>query len=109
MIKKVLVANRGEIAIRIFQTLREMEIESVAVFTEPDVAALHVRSADRSFQIASYIEPMEIIRAAKESNADAVHPGYGFLSETLGLSSACESAGSVLIGPRTETMRNMGG
>ena len=108
MIKKVLVANRGEIAIRIFQTLREMEIESVAVFTEPDVAALHVRSADRSVQIASYIDPMEIIRAAKESDADAVHPGYGFLSENPSLSSACESAGFVFIGPRTETIRNMG-
>jgi len=108
MIKKVLVANRGEIAIRIFQTLREMGIESVAVFTEPDVAALHVRSADRSVQIASYIDPKEIIRASQESGADAVHPGYGFLSENPSLSSACESAGIIFIGPRTETIRSMG-
>jgi acetyl/propionyl-CoA carboxylase alpha subunit len=108
MMKKVLVANRGEIAIRIFQTLREMEIESVAVFTEADAAALHVRSAGPSIQIEDYIAPKEIIRAAQESGADAVHPGYGFLSENPRLSSACESAGIVFIGPRTETIRSMG-
>jgi len=108
MIKKVLVANRGEIAIRIFQTLREMEIESVAVFTEADAAALHVRSAGRSIQIDDYIDPRAIVRAAQESGADAVHPGYGFLSESPSLSSACESAGIAFIGPRTETIRSMG-
>src|SRR4051812_26974016 len=108
MIKKVLVANRGEIAIRIFQTLREMNIEAVAVFTEADAAALHVRSAGRSIQIEDYIDPKEIIRAAQESGADAIHPGYGFLSENPSLSSACESAGIIFIGPRTETIRSMG-
>jgi acetyl-CoA carboxylase biotin carboxylase subunit len=108
MIKKVLVANRGEIAIRIFQTLREMEIESVAVFTEADAASLHVRSDGPSIQIEDYIDPKEIVRAAKESGADAVHPGYGFLSENPSLSSACESAGIIFIGPHTETIRSMG-
>jgi acetyl/propionyl-CoA carboxylase alpha subunit len=108
MIKKVLVANRGEIAIRIFQTLREMNIEAVAVFTEADAAALHVRSADRSIHIKDYIDPSEIIRAAQESGADAIQPGYGFLSENPSLSSACEIAGIIFIGPRTETIRSMG-
>ena len=108
MIRKVLVANRGEIAIRIFQTLREMEIESVAVFTEADAAALHVRSADRAVRIENYIDPGEIVRAAQENGADAIHPGYGFLSENPSLSSACESAGIIFIGPRTETIRSMG-
>jgi acetyl/propionyl-CoA carboxylase alpha subunit len=108
MIKKVLVANRGEIAIRIFQTLREMEIESVAVFTEADTAALHVRSGDQIAKIENYIDPGEIIRAAQESGADAIHPGYGFLSENPSLSSACESAGIIFIGPHTKTIQSMG-
>jgi len=108
MINKVLVANRGEIAIRIFQTLREMGIESVAVFTEADAAALHVRSTDQTERIENYIDPGEIIRAAQKSGADAIHPGYGFLSESPSLSSACESAGIIFIGPHTKTIQSMG-
>jgi len=108
MIKKVLVANRGEIAIRISQTLREMGIESVAVFTEADAAALHVRSTDQTERIENYIDPGEIIRAAQKSGADAIHPGYGFLSESPSLSSACESAGIIFIGPHTKTIQSMG-
>jgi acetyl/propionyl-CoA carboxylase alpha subunit len=107
-IRKVVVANRGEIAIRIFQTLREMQIETVALFTEADAGALHVHSSDQAVKIESYIDPREIIRAAQQSGADSVHPGYGFLSENPSLSSACESAGITFIGPRTETIRAMG-
>jgi acetyl-CoA carboxylase biotin carboxylase subunit len=108
MIRKVLVANRGEIAVRIFHTLRELEIAAVAVFTEPDARALHVRSADESVRIDSYLDPSEIIRAAKESGSDALHPGYGFLSENVSLAAACESAGVIFIGPKPDTIRRMG-
>jgi acetyl-CoA carboxylase biotin carboxylase subunit len=108
MIRKVLVANRGEIAIRVFHTLREMGIETVAVFTEADAAALHARSADQAVQIESYLDANEIVRAAHATRADAIHPGYGFLSENPSLSSACEAAGIVFIGPRTDTIRRMG-
>jgi len=108
MMQKVLVANRGEIAVRIFHTLREMGIETAAVFTDADAQSLHVRSADRAFRVESYLEAGEMIRAAKEAGADAIHPGYGFLSENISLSSVCESSGIKLIGPRTETIRQMG-
>ena len=107
-IRKVLVANRGEIAIRIFQTLREMGIQTVAVYTDPDVHALHARSADETIRIESYLQADEIIRAAKATGADAIHPGYGFLSESTKLSSACEASGVRLIGPTTDTIRRMG-
>src|SRR5215467_7475128 len=108
MIQRVLVANRGEIAIRIFQTLREMGIATVAVFTEPDTQALHVRSADHHVPIDSYLEPNEIVRAAKEAGADAIHPGYGFLSENVSLALACEASGVKFIGPKPDTIRQMG-
>jgi acetyl/propionyl-CoA carboxylase alpha subunit len=108
MIQKVLVANRGEIAIRIFYTLREMGIAAVAVFTDPDKHALHVRSADQSVQIASYLDPNDIVRAAKESGSDAIHPGYGFLSENVSLATACEASGVKFIGPLPDTIRRMG-
>ncbi len=108
MIRKVLVANRGEIAIRIFHTLREMEIQRAAVFTGADTAALHIRSADQAVRIESYLDPNEIVRAAQQTGADAIHPGYGFLSENPSLSAVCEAAGLVFIGPRTDTIRHMG-
>jgi acetyl/propionyl-CoA carboxylase alpha subunit len=108
MIQKVLVANRGEITIRIFHTLREMGIRGIAVFTEPDTHALHVRQADVAVRIESYLDPQEIVRAAKDSGAEAIHPGYGFLSENPALSSACAASGLTLVGPRTETIRRMG-
>jgi len=104
MIRKVLVANRGEIAIRIFQTLREMGIRTVAVFTDPDAHALHVRSAHEVRRVESYLDAAEIIRAATESGADAIHPGYGFLSESASLSSACDASEITFIGPRTDTI-----
>jgi len=74
MIRKVLIANRGEIAIRIGHTLREMEIEAVAVFTDPDEHSLHVPAADAACHIESYLDAREIVRAAKEYGADAIHP-----------------------------------
>jgi acetyl-CoA carboxylase biotin carboxylase subunit len=108
MIRKALIANRGEIAVRISYTLREMGIRTVAVFTEPDQDALHTRSADEAFVIGSYLDIQDIVRAAQESDADAIHPGYGFLSENGDFSTACEASGIAFIGPRPETIRAMG-
>jgi acetyl-CoA carboxylase biotin carboxylase subunit len=108
MIRKVLIANRGEIAVRICRTLREMAIQSVAVFTEPDADALHVRTADESRPIASYLDVQGIVRTAKDSGADAIHPGYGFLSENAALADACGQASIAFIGPQPATIRAMG-
>jgi acetyl-CoA carboxylase biotin carboxylase subunit len=108
MIRKVLIANRGEIAIRISHTLREMGIRTVAVFTGPDADAVHTRIADEVRKIESYLDISQIIATAKECGADAIHPGYGFLSENAALSEACEAAGITFIGPRPDTIRAMG-
>jgi acetyl/propionyl-CoA carboxylase alpha subunit len=108
MIRKVLIANRGEIAIRVSRTLREMGIETVAVFTEPDERSLHVREADDSRAVVSYLDAQEIVKAAKDAGADAIHPGYGFLSESPHLSELCEKALVIFIGPRPGTIRAMG-
>ena len=108
MIGKVLIANRGEIAIRVGHTLREMGIKTVAVFTEPDQDALHTRSADEARVIGSYLDAEAIVRAARESGADAIHPGYGFLSENAGFSALCETNGITFIGPTPQTIRAMG-
>ena len=108
MIRKVLIANRGEIAIRVGHTLREMGIKTVAVFTEPDQDALHTRSADEARLIGSYLDAEEIVRTARDSGADAIHPGYGFLSENAGFSALCETNGITFIGPTPQTIRAMG-
>jgi acetyl-CoA carboxylase biotin carboxylase subunit len=108
MIRKVLVANRGEIAIRIFRTLREMGVATVAVFTDPDAKALHVKTADENRRVESYLDADEIVAGAIAAAADAIHPGYGFLSENPKLPAACEKAGVIFIGPKTETVRRMG-
>src|SRR5205809_1967410 len=108
MIRKVLIANRSEIAIRISYTLREMGIEAAVVFTAVDEGALHQRLAKEAHLIASYLDVAQIIRAAKNAAADAIHPGYGFLSENAALSAACDEAGIVFIGPAPETIRRMG-
>jgi acetyl-CoA carboxylase biotin carboxylase subunit len=112
--RKVLVANRGEIAVRVMRTLREMGIVSVAVYSDADRAALHVRSADEAYPIGpapageSYLRVDKIIDAAKKSGCDGIHPGYGFLSENPLLPEACERAGIVFIGPPASAMRAMG-
>src|SRR5438046_4170387 len=108
MILKVLIANRGEIAIRISYTLREMAIEAAAVFTAADEGGLHARRAREAHLVTSYLDIDEMIRTAKDAAADAVHPGYGFLSENAALSAACAEAGIVFIGPAPETIRRMG-
>src|SRR3954447_8624819 len=105
MFGKVLVANRGEIAVRIIRALKEMDIRSVAVYSDADRAALHVRMADEAAHIGpspsvqSYLNIDKIIAVAKDHGVDAVHPGYGFLSENAGFAEACEAAGLIFIGP----------
>jgi acetyl-CoA carboxylase biotin carboxylase subunit len=114
MFKKVLIANRGEIAIRIARTLREMRIPSVAVYSDVDRTALHVRMADEAYPIGpapsaeSYLKVERIIDAAKRAGAEAIHPGYGFLSENPLLPEACEAAKITFIGPPASAMRKMG-
>jgi 3-methylcrotonyl-CoA carboxylase alpha subunit len=114
MFKKVLIANRGEIAVRIMATCREMGIRTVAVYSEADRNAKHVREADEAYYIGpapaaqSYLRIDAIIEAAKESGAEAIHPGYGFLSENPAFVEACEQAEIVFIGPPAQAMRLMG-
>jgi acetyl-CoA carboxylase biotin carboxylase subunit len=114
VIRKVLIANRGEIAVRITRTLHEMGIASVAVFSDVDRASLHVRVADEAYPIGpapaaeSYLRIDKIIDAAKKAKADAIHPGYGFLSENRELPAACEAAGITFIGPPASAMDAMG-
>lgn len=114
MIKKILVANRGEIAIRIMRTCREMGIKSVAVFSEADRRSMHVRFADEAYFIGpspsneSYLVIDNIIEAAKKSNADAIHPGYGFLSENAEFADRCEKEGIIFIGPSSYAINTMG-
>ncbi len=113
-IKKVLVANRGEIAIRVMRTCRELGIQTVAVYSEADRSALHVRQADQAYCVGpapsreSYLVGEKILEVAKRSGADAIHPGYGFLSENAGFVRACEKAGVLFIGPPASAMDAMG-
>ncbi|HLK35765.1 MAG TPA: acetyl-CoA carboxylase biotin carboxylase subunit [Polyangiaceae bacterium] len=112
--RKVLVANRGEIAVRVMRTLREMRIGAVAVYSEADRASLHVRLADEAYPIGpapaaeSYLVVDRILKVAKAAGCDAIHPGYGFLSENPALPEACDRAGIVFIGPPASAMRAMG-
>ncbi|MFO0553419.1 MAG: acetyl-CoA carboxylase biotin carboxylase subunit [Polyangiaceae bacterium] len=114
MFRKVLIANRGEIAVRVMRTLRELGVRSVAVFSDADRAALHVRTADEAVHIGpspareSYLDIDKIIHAAKKTGAEAIHPGYGFLSENAAFREACDQAGIVFIGPPAAAMRAMG-
>src|SRR3989442_10531147 len=114
MFRKVLVANRGEIAVRIIRALREMGISSVAVYSDADRASLAVRMADEAAHIGpaasseSYLRIDRILDAARRHGADAIHPGYGFLSENAEFAAACEGAGIVFIGPSSESIRQMG-
>ena len=112
--KKILVANRGEIALRIMRSAREMGIQTVAVYSEADRMALHVRYADEAICIGpaassqSYLSGEKIIAACKQTNADAIHPGYGFLSENAEFARLVRSSGITLIGPSPEAMEIMG-
>ena len=114
MFQRLLIANRGEIAVRIIRACREMGIESVAVYSDADRAALHVTLADRAVRIGpppsaeSYLSINAIIEAARSSGAQAVHPGYGFLSENQHLASACAAAGLTFVGPPPEVIAQMG-
>ncbi|MCS7011841.1 MAG: ATP-grasp domain-containing protein [Anaerolineales bacterium] len=108
---KILVANRGEIAVRILRTCREMGLPSVAVYTSVDQSALHVRSADEAIFIGEprqYLNIQAILQAAQQSGATAIHPGYGFLAENADFARAVEAAGLIFIGPRAETVARMG-
>ena len=112
--KKILIANRGEIALRIIRVCRELDIKSVAVYSEADRYSLHVKFADEAVCIGppaskeSYLNIARIIAAAEITNADAIHPGYGFLAENPSFAEICDSSGIVFIGPKAEAISAMG-
>jgi acetyl-CoA carboxylase biotin carboxylase subunit len=114
MFKKILIANRGEITIRIIRSCKEMGVPTVAVYSEADRAALHVRAADEAYCIGpapsreSYLNQDRILEVAKACGADAIHPGYGFLSENAAFAERCAGAGITFIGPSPEAIRTMG-
>ena len=114
MIRRLLIANRGEIALRIVRACREMGIESIAVFSQADAAAPHVLAADRAIAIGpapapqSYLSIRAILDAARQTGADAVHPGYGFLSENAAFARACGDAGLTFVGPPADAIERMG-
>ncbi|HSN17653.1 MAG TPA: biotin carboxylase N-terminal domain-containing protein, partial [Gammaproteobacteria bacterium] len=114
MFKKILIANRGEIACRVIRTCRRLGIQTVAVYSDADRHALHVQMADQAVHIGpakasdSYLNWQRILAAAKQTGAEAVHPGYGFLSENTDFAKECQKAGVVFIGPGPEAIDLMG-
>ena len=112
-IRKILIANRGEIALRIVRACAEMDIRSVAIYTEPDRYALHVKRADEAYSVgddplAGYLNPQHIVNVAVQTGCDALHPGYGFLSENAELAEVCARRGIRFIGPGADVIRRMG-
>jgi acetyl/propionyl-CoA carboxylase alpha subunit len=108
MFKKILVANRGEIAIRIMRACKELGIRTVAVYSDADKNSMHKQFADEAIHVESYLNADVLIQAALSSQADAIHPGYGFLSENASFAAAVDSAKLTFIGPSADSIRAMG-
>jgi len=114
MFKKILIANRGEIAVRIIRTCREMGIQTVAVYSEADAGAAHVLEADEAVLLGesepskSYLNIERLIAATKNTGAEAIHPGYGFLAENPEFAESCETSGITFIGPPARVIRDLG-
>jgi acetyl/propionyl-CoA carboxylase alpha subunit len=113
MFKKILIANRGEIAVRILRACRELGIKTVAVYSEADRQALHVRYADEAYFLGpspareSYLRGDKIIDIARKCSVDAIHPGYGFLAERADFAASCTDAGLVFIGPKASSLQKL--
>ena len=114
MFSSVLIANRGEIAVRVMKTAKRLGLRTIAVYSEADAGAMHVRMADEAYPIGpaaareSYLVIEKIIAVAKQAGAEAIHPGYGFLSERAEFAEACAEAGIVFVGPPASAIRAMG-
>src|SRR5688572_27590433 len=114
MFRKILIANRGEIAVRVIRACRDLGVSPVAVYSEPDIDAVHVKLSDEAVcigpapSVQSYLNIPSIIDAARKTRAEAIHPGYGFLAENADFAEAVVDAGLVFIGPGADAMRIMG-
>ncbi|EUJ51195.1 acetyl-CoA carboxylase biotin carboxylase subunit [Listeria rocourtiae FSL F6-920] len=114
MIKKILIANRGEIAVRIIRAAKEMNIETVAIYSEADAESLHIQLADEAYCVGpapskeSYLNMSNIISVAVLTNCDAIHPGYGFLAENADFAELCQDCNIIFIGPSADAISQMG-